>query len=233
MVDKVKFLKIENPSTGGTQTDPYPREGDPTQDYAAVAGIALQNSDTRLINLDGSGNIQFTDVTQTTAVTVTQLKTAVNNTFNNSTNGFIATNVQTAIEEARNSVLNYYDSGTAVIQTTSTGYTPTDLSIASVPTGTYFVSFSCIVSNSASNRTVSAAIYVGGVLTNTAAQRTSRIGSGGGLVGTLLNASSDTPCLAIGTIITLAAPTTVAVYWSTSASTGFMTQRELVLLRVA
>lgn len=101
-IDIVKPLKIENPATGGTQTDPYPREVDPSQDYLSGAGVAFQGLSTRTIDLDGSGNIQFKDVTQTAAVTVTQLKTAVNNTFNNSTNGFTATNVQTAIEEVRN-----------------------------------------------------------------------------------------------------------------------------------
>jgi hypothetical protein len=64
MVDKIKPLKIENSSTGGTEIDPFPRESNPTSDYAAFKGIAFENSDTRLIDLDGSGNLQFLDANQ-------------------------------------------------------------------------------------------------------------------------------------------------------------------------
>ena len=101
MIDKVRPLKIENPAEGGTQTDYMPTETNPSQDYLSAAGIALQDNSTTTIDLDGSNNIQFTDATQTSPVTVTELKTAVHNTFDNSTNGFVATNVQAAIEEAR------------------------------------------------------------------------------------------------------------------------------------
>lgn len=101
MVDKIKCLKIENPALGGTDTDPFPTELNPSQDYIASKGVAFENSDTRLVNLNGSGSIQFTDALETSPVTVTQLKTAINNTFDNSSNSFLATNVQTAIEEAK------------------------------------------------------------------------------------------------------------------------------------
>lgn len=105
MADKVKPLKIENSATGGTQIDPYPTETNPTQDYLATKGIAFENNDNRIIDLDGSGNIQFKDVTETIAVTVRQLRTALNNLFSNSGNGFIATNVQDAIVEARDTAV--------------------------------------------------------------------------------------------------------------------------------
>lgn len=45
MVDKVKALKIESPSTGGTQTDFLPTESNPTQDYLAIQGLAFENLD--------------------------------------------------------------------------------------------------------------------------------------------------------------------------------------------
>ncbi len=46
-VDKVKPLKIET-ATGGTETDPFPHEVDPSEDYLATKGIAFENLDTHL-----------------------------------------------------------------------------------------------------------------------------------------------------------------------------------------
>lgn len=45
MADKIKPLKFENPGTGGIETDYLPTEADPTEDYAAIKGIAFENSD--------------------------------------------------------------------------------------------------------------------------------------------------------------------------------------------
>lgn len=105
-VDKVKPLKMENTALGGTQNDPFPTEVNPSQDYIASKGVAFENSDNRTIDLDGSGNIQFKDFTETTYVTVRQLRTALNNIFSNSGNGFTSTNVQSAIEEARSTAVS-------------------------------------------------------------------------------------------------------------------------------
>lgn len=105
MADKVKPLGFENSALGGTENLPLPTEIDPTEDYLAAKGLAFQNLDTRLIDLDVSGNIQFKDATETVAVTVRQLRTAINNIFSNSGNGFTATDVQAAIEEAKNTAV--------------------------------------------------------------------------------------------------------------------------------
>lgn len=48
MVDKVKPLKLENPALGGTDTDVYQTEANPTQDYLAAKGLAFENSDSYL-----------------------------------------------------------------------------------------------------------------------------------------------------------------------------------------
>lgn len=40
-IDKVKPLKIENPATGGVQTDYYPTELNPAEDYASMKGICF------------------------------------------------------------------------------------------------------------------------------------------------------------------------------------------------
>lgn len=53
MADKVKPLKIENPANGGTQTDVFPTETNPTQDYLSAKGIAFDGLDTFLIDKIG------------------------------------------------------------------------------------------------------------------------------------------------------------------------------------
>lgn len=50
MADKVRFLKIESPSEGGTQTDYLPTEADPTEDYGTMKGIALNDDTSFLID---------------------------------------------------------------------------------------------------------------------------------------------------------------------------------------
>lgn len=102
MPDKVKPLKIENPASGGTDTDTGPTETNPNQDYLATKGIAFENADNRLIDLTPTTKeIQFLDAVETVAITVRMLRTAVQNIFSNATNLFSATNVQAAIEEAK------------------------------------------------------------------------------------------------------------------------------------
>ena len=49
MVDKVRPLKLENASTGGTETDMFPTEVDVAEDYLAAKGIAFDNSDSNLL----------------------------------------------------------------------------------------------------------------------------------------------------------------------------------------
>lgn len=58
MVDKVKALKIETP-TDGTQSNPFPTETDPTEDYLATKGLAFENSDSFLAEKVG-GVLKYT-----------------------------------------------------------------------------------------------------------------------------------------------------------------------------
>lgn len=99
-IDKVKPLKFENPANGGTQIDVYPTEANPDQDYLTAKGFSFENSDTRKIDLNASGQIQVQDAVETTPLTITQLRTAQNNTFNNTGTNFTSTNVQDAIIES-------------------------------------------------------------------------------------------------------------------------------------
>lgn len=58
-VDKVKPLKIENPATGGVNTDPFPTEADSSFDYLAAKGIAFENLDTFLIDKIGRSLVEL------------------------------------------------------------------------------------------------------------------------------------------------------------------------------
>jgi hypothetical protein len=60
MVDKVKPLKYED-ATSGTESDVYATETNPTEDYLACKGIAFENSDTKYVSTNGSGNLIFKD----------------------------------------------------------------------------------------------------------------------------------------------------------------------------
>ena len=73
MVDKIKPLKIESASTGGTEDDMFPHESDPTEDYLAAKGVAFENLDTTRIYGD-SGTLMFQDNIETTPVTLEDLR---------------------------------------------------------------------------------------------------------------------------------------------------------------
>lgn len=67
MVDKVKPIGHEDAADGGTETRRIrPREIDPSEDYVSGKGFAFEHSDTRLLDLNGSGEIKATDSVFTT-----------------------------------------------------------------------------------------------------------------------------------------------------------------------
>lgn len=103
MADKIKPLKIENPTGGGSETDPFPTETDPSEDYLAAKGLAFENTDTRLLDLDGSGNIQFKDATETTYIPLWKLRRAIHEIFNPTGTTLVSTNTEDAIKEVLNS----------------------------------------------------------------------------------------------------------------------------------
>jgi hypothetical protein len=76
MADKVKPLKIESPSTGGTQDDLGPTEMNPSQDYASVKGIAFEGAETAVIDAN-SGTLRFKDASNSTAINLTNAITSV------------------------------------------------------------------------------------------------------------------------------------------------------------
>jgi len=71
MVDKIKPLKLEDPSNG-TEFDMVPTETNPTEDYIASKGVAFENSDNTTIQGD-SGVMKFKDTDVTTEVSLQEL----------------------------------------------------------------------------------------------------------------------------------------------------------------
>ncbi len=76
-IDRVRVLKIETPSTGGTQTDVYPTDINPNEDAVDARGVAVQNDtsfdDAVLISRDASDNMTFLDGVVGSAKTLTEL----------------------------------------------------------------------------------------------------------------------------------------------------------------
>jgi len=103
-VDKVKPLGLENPASGGTQTDPFPTELDPNEDYIAAKGVAFENADNRLIDLDVSGNLQFKDFTETTYWPLWKMKYAAHHVFDPTGSPLISTTSEEAIKEIAGNV---------------------------------------------------------------------------------------------------------------------------------
>lgn len=86
---------------------------------------------------------------------------AVGIPFNNTTNGFTASNVQTGIEEARTTVLN--SSVTATSNTTTSSGTDSIISGMTITpvAGTYFVIYSGEISTNGANNSGEVSLYTG------------------------------------------------------------------------
>lgn len=59
MVDKVKPLKFESSTSGGTENDVFQTETDPQEDYLAAKGLAFENLDTFLIDKVGRAIVEL------------------------------------------------------------------------------------------------------------------------------------------------------------------------------
>ena len=108
MVDKVKPLKFEE-SIDGTEIDPIPTESDESEDYLAGKGIALENLDTHLIDLQSS-EIAFTDPTSGTKK-VSDLLDAEQEDFDPTGTDLVSTKTGPAIRELFNSGGNSASAG--------------------------------------------------------------------------------------------------------------------------
>jgi len=121
MADKVKPLKIESSSTGGTQNDPFPTEVTPTQDYLSTKGLAFEGLDTFLLDKIGRTIVEkFPDLYQN--VTYTGLNPTVIEFFNSAS--FVNANRVARYDlsytgvNLTSEVLKIYDTdGTTVLRT--------------------------------------------------------------------------------------------------------------------
>lgn len=75
-IDRVHPLKLEDPTTGGDDTDQFPTELDPQEDHIECAGIVLDDLDNRdeAVRVYREGDdMRFQDVSNSTPVTLSDL----------------------------------------------------------------------------------------------------------------------------------------------------------------
>lgn len=145
--------------------------------------------------------------------------------FDNSTNGFNSTDVQSAIEESVHHLSATEVSATADTTTTST----TDVLINSMTitpvSGSYLVKFSSTVDHSNQNVAVVVSLYTGGVLkadsVRSTIPRTNAIG-----------AITMSLCVAINGLVTVNGAQAIEIRWKTSAGTATAHQRTMDILRI-
>lgn len=97
----VKPTKFEVLTQNGDFTDQQLTEASPTADYLTAKGMSFRNSLTTYIDSTTANTMQFQDSEVTDLISLNQLRTASSNLFSAATNGFSATTVQSAIEEAK------------------------------------------------------------------------------------------------------------------------------------
>jgi hypothetical protein len=114
-MDKVKPLKIET-AIDGTQTDPFPVEANPNQDYLATKGISFENTIDKYIDCNPSGAIRFRDLVEISPVELWKLRRALYEVFDPTGSILVSTNTEDAVKElsaiaqnaSRAFVLGYY-----------------------------------------------------------------------------------------------------------------------------
>jgi hypothetical protein len=76
-IDRVQPLKLEDPGTGGVETDCYPTALDSSEDFVECRGIALENDTSDdssvLLSRDVSNNMTFVDPVVGSVYTLSEL----------------------------------------------------------------------------------------------------------------------------------------------------------------
>lgn len=75
-IDKVRPLKLEDPASGGTETDEFPTSLDPREDHVQCAGIVLEDathSDENVRVYRDGDDMKFQDTTNPTPATLSDL----------------------------------------------------------------------------------------------------------------------------------------------------------------
>lgn len=120
MVDKVRPLKIEE-AGAGTDIDMMPKETDPTEDYISSKGLAIEESDSLLVDAD-AGEIQFTDTINGTKK-VSDLLDAEQEDFDPTGTDLVSTKTGPAIRELFNSGGNSASAGVIFGRSSNTSAT--------------------------------------------------------------------------------------------------------------
>lgn len=135
MADIVKPLKIESPSSGGTETDYLPTESDPSEDYLAGKGLSYEGLDTYLA--EKIGRVLTTKipddsikVTYNAAGDVETVETFITST-QITTNRLSKTTVAYDVDlNPTSETLEIYDTdGTTVLRTVTFTYSITDFDL--------------------------------------------------------------------------------------------------------
>lgn len=144
--------------------------------------------------------------------------------FDNSTDGFVATDVQTAIEEAR-TITQQEATATADTTTTST----TDVLVTGMTltpaSGTYIVFFSAGVDHSNQSVAVVVSLYSGGVQKASSVRSPIPRFNGVGAI-------TLTPIVAINGTVVVNGSQAIEIRWKTASGTATMHQRILNILKV-
>lgn len=77
MVDKIRPLKLEDPTTGGSQLDEFPTGANPNEDHVTTRGVVIQDDssddETVIVSRDASDNLTFKDAANVLGVTLSDL----------------------------------------------------------------------------------------------------------------------------------------------------------------
>ena len=76
-IDKVRPLKLEDPASGGTETDEFPTSLDPSEDHIQVAGVvfedATHNDENVRVYRDGD-DLMFMDTSNPVPIPLSDLR---------------------------------------------------------------------------------------------------------------------------------------------------------------
>lgn len=152
-MDKVRPLKIENPATGGTETNPFPTEIDPLEDYVSSKGLSFEDSSTTFIDSNsglvrvGSGSAVFT-LPGTNGIIQDML----------SNNGAGSLSWKAPIAQYQ------YAESLGISSTTATTFqTKVTLTTPSIPAGTYRIGWVYACSHSVADRRSEYRVLIDGV----------------------------------------------------------------------
>lgn len=136
MVDKIRPLKMENSTSGGTEFNPFPTEADPTEDYISGKGFSFEETDTFLLQKIGRVLLGF-EPDNTVAVTYTAGGDIDHVELFNSATQITANRIAriditySGVDPATEVLKVYGTDGSTVLRTLTTTYTYTGVDITS------------------------------------------------------------------------------------------------------